>query len=449
MLNLRWDRILRISMGAGLGLALAACGGDSNFNAADKPAITPPPKVTLSGVAAIGAPVVGGKVKWKCSSGALGRTTTDAAGAWSGEFLETDFPCITAVSEGTVAGDRMDVQMVSVAVGAGTNNITPITSLATALTVKVATEVLYEGLFESPKDFVDERLWRDLDSKVVNEGIKKVNQILGDLPGMETTVSSDVFSTPFVAIKGDAMDAQLERFSAATQAAGLTFSDLTRHALAGEKPTQEAHTVTAFTTPHLMSFAAGWSKNLDGREVFSIPDPGREKYLADIASRDDEGNITALVSGGPISGVASLLGNRVGSLCVEDRSGIEIKSRNQYLYVASDLTEVEPSELFGRMFRDYADCAPLGSTLINDSGWGIFAAPGEESSVRADFKQAFTSAGLEQVRPSGISVARAKAFKYTSNEKTTYVYVLVSSLKGSNEPRINGETDYAVIGISE
>ena len=109
-------------------LLLAACGGGSSSSPADPvPPVVPPPATTLSGTAAVGAPISGsvvaidskGKVSTAVNTGAGGAFTVDVAGMTAPFFLS-----ITGSSGGK------QVTLNSIATAAGqTVNITPLTDL--------------------------------------------------------------------------------------------------------------------------------------------------------------------------------------------------------------------------------------------------------------------------------------------------------------------------------
>lgn len=109
-------------------LLLAACGGGSSSSPADPvPPVAPPPATTLSGTAAVGAPISGsvvaidskGKMSTAVNTGAGGAFTVDVAGMTAPFFLS-----ITGSSGGR------QVTLNSIATAAGqTVNITPLTDL--------------------------------------------------------------------------------------------------------------------------------------------------------------------------------------------------------------------------------------------------------------------------------------------------------------------------------
>lgn len=108
----------------------------------------------------------------------------------------------------------------------------------------------------------------------------------------------------------------------------------------------------------------------------------------------------------------------------------------------------EASELYGKKFTDYEDCASYGTPEIRADGAFIFTETASGNSDEPDlyFAQALTSNGLVDAKNG--SVIRVKVYKYTAAGVTTNVYVLVSTKQGSSTPALNGETDYVTIGVS-
>jgi hypothetical protein len=91
---------------------LAACGGGSDSGSA--------PSGTVSGTAALGAPMANASITLSCKNGASS-TTANSNGAYSATFA-FDGPCVITATNGTAT-------IHSFASGAGTYNVTPLTEL--------------------------------------------------------------------------------------------------------------------------------------------------------------------------------------------------------------------------------------------------------------------------------------------------------------------------------
>lgn len=113
---------------------LTACG--DGFSA-----ITGAPATgTLSGVAAVGKPILGGNISVICASGSvIIPTTTDQNGYYSISLHDQNLPCAVQVSGGTINGVANTTDYHSIATRAGTVNVTPLTDLLIAILTGSAT----------------------------------------------------------------------------------------------------------------------------------------------------------------------------------------------------------------------------------------------------------------------------------------------------------------------
>ena len=91
---------------------LAACGGGNSSGSA--------PSATVSGTAAVGAPMANASITLSCKSGASS-ATANSNGAYTATFA-FDGPCVITATNGTAT-------LHSFASGAGTYNVTPLTEL--------------------------------------------------------------------------------------------------------------------------------------------------------------------------------------------------------------------------------------------------------------------------------------------------------------------------------
>lgn len=425
-----WNpNVSKLAAGTFLVLALAACGGGSSNSTA--------PADTTTGVAAVGAPIVGGTVALKCASGATASTTTGADGSWGVALNNSDYPCSVRVSGGTANGANLTSSLHSVARTAGTTNITPLSDLITGILAG-----------QNPATWYVNATSGDLSGAITANGLStavdKLKVALSTLPGKPVLPNDfDPLTSRFSAVKGDAGDDLLESYGTALAAAGLTQTEAAVRTAADQALTQAAYATMAYTTPHLTAFRGGASRNLDGTVVLSMPDPNRGSLIATVQTLDADGNVTALANGGPFSGFVSLFGNRVGQLCAGAYS--------QYVYVSDELTEVtDITELYGKTFDDYEDCRVTGTGEFRSDGSFVYTEAGRApDDPDANIISAFTPQGLEGEEPGGTAVLRAKAYKFVANGATRYVYLMVSSRNGSTTPEVNGATDYVLMGVSQ
>lgn len=107
--------------------ALVACGGGSDGETTSPPAAT---ATSLSGTAAVGAPIAGGTVQVRCSgSSAVLEAVTGANGSWLVDTTGQALPCAVRVTGGSLASGQA---LHSVALSFDTTNITPLTDLIVA-----------------------------------------------------------------------------------------------------------------------------------------------------------------------------------------------------------------------------------------------------------------------------------------------------------------------------
>ncbi len=123
IVGLPWQ-IARIARGittVSLALAIAACGGGGDD--APPPAATPPATDTITGTAAVGAPVAGATVTLTSAAGTTATTTTSATGEYS-ISIESAPPYLLKVA--TSSGGTL----YSFSSSGGVANLTPLTTLA-------------------------------------------------------------------------------------------------------------------------------------------------------------------------------------------------------------------------------------------------------------------------------------------------------------------------------
>lgn len=419
----------RLALCASTAVLLAACGGGSSNEGTH--AATPPSGIAVqtSGVAAKGNPIIGGAVTLKCASGATATATTGFDGTYSASMKDIDYPCVVQVSGGSTNGRALTGNLYSVAATSGKANITPLTDLMVSAVAGI-----------SPNDFYNTATPTSLTSAItgdkLNLALTKLKATIAQLPG-QLTISSNFnpVTGQFSAAKGDTHDALLDQYATALTATGLTQSDVATKVSSGASITKQAFSSKAFTTPNLTTFNIGASINLDNTFGIAIADPNRGAYTAK-ALIDTTGNVTSFTDAGQLTGVISTLGNRVGMFCANNQG----TSQGQYVFVSTDMVEVtEPSELNGKTFYEYADCATKNTATFDAKGTVHYSDGETDTSIAASF----TAAGLTMDG----STVHSRAYKYTAKGVTSYVYLSVASKIGSQTASINGQTDYVVIGV--
>ncbi|WP_414444647.1 hypothetical protein [Burkholderia sp. 22PA0106] len=445
--------ITQLALGASLCAALAACGGGGSDNASASSPADNTQTVTTSGTAAIGSPIVGGSVSLKCASGTAASTTTGSDGSWTVSLKRTDYPCAVRVSSGQANGTTLASPLHSVAAASGTTNITPLTDLEVGVLGKGDPETWFNAVKNGD-------LSGTITSSSLADALATLQTALSTLPGKPSLPNGfNPLTTSFKAEKGDSSDNLLERYGVALTAAGLSQSDAAVKTARGTALTQQAYVATTYTTgltyqQDPVSIQIGSSVNLDGTFGIAIVDPNRGQYTAK-AKIDADGNVTSFTDAGKFTAAVSLLGNRVGQLCTGPANGVGAfitGQPGQYAYVSSDLTEVtDPGELNGKTFDEYEDCANSGTSVFANGAVTFTDKNGNQDTPDSNIAQAFTVDGLADTK--NHSIEHAKAYKYTANGITKYVYITVNSTTTpgtSDDPLMfDINTKYITIGLSQ
>ncbi|WP_372986706.1 carboxypeptidase-like regulatory domain-containing protein [Marinobacter sp.] len=191
-----------IAKGAGilaLAVTIGGCGGSSSNDSSSSEA-TSDELVTLSGRAAVGAPIANATVEVRCEGGTgfTENVETDAAGGFRGQVASTALPCALRVHGGT------EYEMLhSYAGSSGTVNITPFTDLIIALASARDPETWFQQ--------EDYAIVADNLNQAKSEFLQALAQASYDIPADDF----DPFHSSFVI--GDAVDRLLDAFSQAAR----------------------------------------------------------------------------------------------------------------------------------------------------------------------------------------------------------------------------------------
>ena len=198
-------------------LALAACGGgggDSATPAAPPPAVL---KATLTGVAAIGAPLVDAIVTATCTSGPTTLSLpTSSTGTWTIEVPANTLPCALEAAGGKILGVANALTLHSVARVQGRVNLTPLTDLVIARAAGQLPSAWFAALGGAPAG-------ARLDVAVAT------SQLLAALTAAGYTVPAngfDPFTAPFEAKVGDPVDGLLDAIKAALANTHKTYAEI-------------------------------------------------------------------------------------------------------------------------------------------------------------------------------------------------------------------------------
>lgn len=181
-------------------LLLAACGGGAG--PAAPAAGSTISSTTLSGTAATGAPVAGGQVAVTCGTAAPVTATTAANGSWQVDVPEAVFPCIVAVSGGSLPAG---VNLYGYATAATNVNVTPLTTLIGAYALRAANGAT-------------------LTQALLDAAVGEVNGLLATagLPPLP----DDPLTVTFTPVPGDAYDDYLESVMATLASQDVALADL-------------------------------------------------------------------------------------------------------------------------------------------------------------------------------------------------------------------------------
>ena len=194
-------------MAASAAAVLVACGSD------DDSTTTPATSaVTLSGVAAVGSPILGGLVSISCASGAGLSTTTIAGGAWQVPINGQTLPCAVQVNGGTVDGVANALSLHSVAFDFSNVNVTPLTDLIVARAVA-----------GDPQAWFNAPTFTALTAASVNAAATQIVNALGIASALG---ERNPMVAAFQPQAGDAIDDALEALRTALQTLGTDFAAL-------------------------------------------------------------------------------------------------------------------------------------------------------------------------------------------------------------------------------
>lgn len=193
---------------------LTSCGNSSSSSSS-----TPTPTSTLGGVAAVGTPIVGGNISVICAAGSPISTTTDTSGAWQVTLSGQTLPCAVEVSGGTINGGTNTTNYNSIAISAGTVNVTPLTDLLVANLVGTATpSTWFAGLSSNPAPLAS------ITQTQVNTALTNLSTTL--LSGLTQLSANNPITTTFTPTSGNVSDDMLTALLTAMTNTGVPYTIL-------------------------------------------------------------------------------------------------------------------------------------------------------------------------------------------------------------------------------
>lgn len=265
---------------------LSACGGSGESTP------TAGATTTLSGIAAVGAPLVASTVEFQCAAGKPASTTTAADGAWSASATGITLPCAIEVSGGTAGGVANTARLHSVATAAGLNNVTTLTTLLTSLMAGQDPAAWFAQLKTSPA------VLGNITAAVRTGALSQLVELLKTLPTpVDLPADFDPVTTKFEAKLGDKFDALLEKLATnnialaqlIAQATEKTPKQLALVSLSGfggdivGGVLVDTHEIPAFDPASKRLFVVNGS-GVGSVEVWDIADPKAPKQVGTLLS---------------------------------------------------------------------------------------------------------------------------------------------------------------------
>lgn len=216
---LRW-------LAVGIFIVLAGCsdsGGGNNDSAGNTPAAPG----TLTGVAAIGAPIVGGTVIVKGASGNPITVSTGAGGVYTVTLTGLTGPYILQLSGGTVNGASNTLVLHSVATGAGRANITTLTDMLVAALLRADPAAFFQSVGTTGGGTT-----ANITSANISAAVTLVTQFATSL-GVNITAFPNFLTIEFQAVTGNAFDQILEALRAAFTTNNTTLAGVRSQLITG------------------------------------------------------------------------------------------------------------------------------------------------------------------------------------------------------------------------
>lgn len=202
-------------------IIVTGCGGGGGAGSSASSSASSVPVVSfLSGVAAVGTPIVNADVHLVCATGnAPTPVKTGAAGSWLVALNGQRFPCAVKVSGGTVNGSSNTNVYHSVAVGATTVNVTPLTDLLVANMVGTASPSTWFSTLSSSTNSL-----ATVTQTRVDRALANLNAAFPTLPmyGAGNHPITSVFNPT----AGNSHDDMLSALQTAMSNAGVTYASL-------------------------------------------------------------------------------------------------------------------------------------------------------------------------------------------------------------------------------
>lgn len=261
-------------------LVLSSClgGGGGGSNA--------PSGSTLSGVAAVGTPIVNGTINVICAAGSDFTTTTGSTGAWQATLSGQTLPCAVEVSGGTINGAAKTTSYSSIAIAPGTVNVTPLTDLMVANLVGTATpSIWFAGLSTNPAPLAA------ITQTQVNTALTRLGALLNGLTPLSTT---NPITTTFTPTSGNVSDDMLTALATAMTNTGVAYDLLLINAANNIEP------ILGFDTALTNAYAGTVSGGGSGTASYMVG--GSVSGLTgSVVLQDNGGDSLTVTANGPFN----------------------------------------------------------------------------------------------------------------------------------------------------
>ena len=204
--------------------ALTACGGGGAASTGTAAPNTLPTG-SLTGVAAVGAPIANATINISCAAGTpVPSTSTNGGGAWNITLSGQTLPCAVQAIGGTINGVANGSSYHSIAIAYGTINITPLTEIMVAnLSASATPSVWFKSLASTP-------------SKIASISLTSINLALAKfkaaMPALSLLNTINPITTTFTPTSGDVYDDALTALQTAITNSGVTWATLLSDAAA-------------------------------------------------------------------------------------------------------------------------------------------------------------------------------------------------------------------------
>lgn len=329
----------------GLSLLLSACGGGNSSSPA---ATNPADKVSVGGVTAVGAPIVGANVVIKDKNGKAVSTSSDSKGVYSADVSGLTPPFVLQVSGGTVNGVANQQVLHSVsASGKGTVNVTTLTELLTARLSKAKSADYFAQIGQTGGSNL--LLITEVNTAAAQGGV--IDFLKTVMPGVDLSVLGNFITASFAADSVTAYDKALDALKKAQDNNQVDLNTLANHLSSGAPFNQFSASLVAGTS---ISFcgAAVSGKSIDCAG-----------YTGGLRWTSSDPTVATVIGIGTANGVAP--GKALLRLVNGDNTILEVD------LTVTAVPTVPPSTVSGNVLDGFAGSYPVNckfSTIPGISG---------------------------------------------------------------------------------